>query len=79
MSAPEHSPPAAKPERKGDRFVHLHSAPQMAEYDAAADRVAAGRHAAVLDWGCGFGQMTDLLRRRGRRDHLVRLPPHRRG
>ena len=37
---PGQSPPP-RPERKDDRFVHLHSAPQMAEYHAAADRIAA--------------------------------------
>ena len=52
-------------QRKDDRLVHLNSAPQMAEYLAAADRIAAAGHGAVLDWGCGFGQMSDLLRRRG--------------
>ncbi len=37
----------------------------MAEYRAAADRVASGRHQRVLDWGCGRGQLTHLLNERG--------------
>ena len=37
----------------------------MLEYEAAADRIAQAGHEAVLDWGCGFGQMADLLQRRG--------------
>jgi SAM-dependent methyltransferase len=37
----------------------------MREYEAVADRIAADRPGNVLDWGCGFGQMTDLLLRRG--------------
>jgi len=45
--------------------VNLRAAPQMCEYEAIADRIAADRPGLVLDWGCGWGQMTDLLRRRG--------------
>lgn len=45
--------------------INIRSAPQMAEYAAAADRIAAGGHRNVLDWGCGYGQMTTLLRDRG--------------
>ena len=37
----------------------------MREYERIADRVAAGGHDRVLDWGCGFGQVTDLMARRG--------------
>lgn len=58
---------AARP--AGDRVhgsdINLRSAPQMAEYEAAADRIAADGHRVVLDWGCGYGQMTKLLRDRG--------------
>jgi 2-polyprenyl-3-methyl-5-hydroxy-6-metoxy-1,4-benzoquinol methylase len=45
--------------------INLRSAPQLAEYEAAADRIARAGHRRVLDWGCGFGQMTRLLRDRG--------------
>jgi SAM-dependent methyltransferase len=54
-----------RPQRVHGSDINLHSAPQMAEYQAAADRVARDGHRHVLDWGCGRGQMTDLLRRRG--------------
>jgi SAM-dependent methyltransferase len=45
--------------------VNIRSAPQMREYDLIADRLAADRPEHVLDWGCGAGQMTALLRQRG--------------
>jgi SAM-dependent methyltransferase len=45
--------------------VNLRSGPQMREYEAIADRIAAEVSGPVLDWGCGFGQVTDLLRGRG--------------
>jgi SAM-dependent methyltransferase len=45
--------------------VNLRAAPQLREYEAIADRIAGDRPGRVLDWGCGFGQMTDLLRSRG--------------
>jgi 2-polyprenyl-3-methyl-5-hydroxy-6-metoxy-1,4-benzoquinol methylase len=45
--------------------VNLRSAPQMREYEAIADRIAADAPGLVLDWGCGWGQMSDLLLRRG--------------
>ncbi|MEN3282314.1 MAG: hypothetical protein V7607_3454 [Solirubrobacteraceae bacterium] len=45
--------------------VNLRSGPQMREYVAIANRIAADRPGRVLDWGCGWGQMTDLLSRRG--------------
>jgi 2-polyprenyl-3-methyl-5-hydroxy-6-metoxy-1,4-benzoquinol methylase len=37
----------------------------MAEYRAAADRIAAAQHTEVLDWGCGYGQLSAMLRERG--------------
>jgi ubiquinone/menaquinone biosynthesis C-methylase UbiE len=37
----------------------------MRQYEQIADRVASGRPRRVLDWGCGYGQMTALLRERG--------------
>lgn len=45
--------------------INLDSAPQMLEYRAAADRIARAGHVEVLDWGCGFGQLSALLRDRG--------------
>jgi SAM-dependent methyltransferase len=45
--------------------INLRSAPQIAEYEAAADRIAAAGHRRVLDWGCGRGQLTRMLRDRG--------------
>jgi SAM-dependent methyltransferase len=45
--------------------VNLRSGPQMREYEAIADRIASDRPGKVLDWGCGYGQMTALLLRRG--------------
>jgi 2-polyprenyl-3-methyl-5-hydroxy-6-metoxy-1,4-benzoquinol methylase len=45
--------------------VNLRSGPQMREYLAIADRVAATRPGRVLDWGCGLGQMSHLLGQRG--------------
>jgi ubiquinone/menaquinone biosynthesis C-methylase UbiE len=37
----------------------------MREYEEIADRIAAEKLGPVLDWGCGWGQVSDLLRRRG--------------
>jgi SAM-dependent methyltransferase len=45
--------------------VHLRSAPQMLEYRAIVRRIAADAPRAVLDWGCGLGQLSDLLQRAG--------------
>lgn len=45
--------------------VNLRSAPQMLEYQAIVSRIAADRPGRVLDWGCGWGQVTDLLVRAG--------------
>lgn len=51
------------PNRSSD--INIKSAPQMLEYEAAADRIAADGHRRVLDWGCGRGQLTRLLTDRG--------------
>jgi SAM-dependent methyltransferase len=45
--------------------VNLRSGPQMREYEVLADRIAADRPGRMLDWGCGWGQVTALLRERG--------------
>lgn len=47
-----------------DVDAHLRSGPQMREYEAIADRIAADAPGRVLDWGCGFGQLSALLARR---------------
>jgi SAM-dependent methyltransferase len=57
--------PGAQRERGLD--VNLRSGPQMLEYEAIADRIAGDRPGHLLDWGCGWGQVSDLLRRRGLR------------
>jgi cyclopropane fatty-acyl-phospholipid synthase-like methyltransferase len=36
----------------------------MQEYEEIADRIAAEVVGPVLDWGCGWGQVSDLLRKR---------------
>jgi SAM-dependent methyltransferase len=41
--------------------INLRSGPQMREYEALAARIAAERPGRVLDWGCGWGQVTALL------------------
>lgn len=47
--------------------INVRSAPQMAEYSAAADLIASRGSKDVLDWGSGRGHMTQLLRERGLR------------
>lgn len=45
--------------------VNLRSAPQMLEYAAIVKRIAGDRPGSILDWGCGLGQVSDLLQRAG--------------
>jgi 2-polyprenyl-3-methyl-5-hydroxy-6-metoxy-1,4-benzoquinol methylase len=45
--------------------ANIRSGPQMREYIAIADRVAGERPGRVLDWGCGHGQISQLLQQRG--------------
>ena len=45
--------------------VNLQSAPQMREYDAIVDRLAADAPGRILDWGCGWGQVSHLMLERG--------------
>ncbi|MHB8492770.1 MAG: class I SAM-dependent methyltransferase, partial [Solirubrobacteraceae bacterium] len=45
--------------------VNLRSAAQMCEYEAIVARIARDRPERVLDWGCGWGQVSDLLVRAG--------------
>jgi ubiquinone/menaquinone biosynthesis C-methylase UbiE len=49
----------------GELDAHLRSGPQMLQYQALADDLAALKPGRVLDWGCGYGQVTALLRDRG--------------
>ena len=45
--------------------LNLRSSLQLEEYVAIAERIAADGAEDVLDWGCGHGQMSSLLRERG--------------
>ncbi|MEX2031851.1 MAG: class I SAM-dependent methyltransferase [Dehalococcoidia bacterium] len=45
--------------------VHLRSGPQLLQYRSIAARIAADRPGRLLDWGCGYGQVTQLLREAG--------------
>ncbi len=45
--------------------VHLRAALQSREYEEAVQRVAADQPTTVLDWGCGYGQVSHLLKARG--------------
>lgn len=49
----------------GREDVNLRSAPQMLEYVSIVERIAADGPRVVLDWGCGQGQVSDLLQRAG--------------
>lgn len=49
----------------GELDAHLRSGPQMLQYHALADDLAARKPGHVLDWGCGYGQVTALLCERG--------------
>jgi 2-polyprenyl-3-methyl-5-hydroxy-6-metoxy-1,4-benzoquinol methylase len=49
--------------RGGD--INIRSGPQMREYEQIADRIAAARFGSILDWGCGWGQISHLLLERG--------------
>lgn len=45
--------------------VHLRSAPQILEYVSIVKRIAGDEPDSILDWGCGLGQVSDLLHRAG--------------
>ena len=55
--------------------VNLRAAPQMREYEAITGRIAADARGPILDWGCGWGQMSDLLRKRGVDVHAFDFRP----
>lgn len=48
-------------ERRGTD-INVRSEPQMREYRAIVARIARDRPGRVLDWGCGWGQITHMLR-----------------
>jgi SAM-dependent methyltransferase len=45
--------------------VNIRARAQMLEYELIADRVASLARGLVLDWGCGWGQVSELLLERG--------------
>jgi SAM-dependent methyltransferase len=55
--------------------INLRAPAQHAEYFAVANRIAADGHSEVLDWGCGYGQMTRLLIDRGLRVTSIDYDP----
>lgn len=64
MSAPTaHAPGTDANSRGAD--VNLRAGPQLREYEAIAARIARDGPGLVLDWGCGHGQMSHLLRESG--------------
>ncbi len=54
--------PAGTVRRPRSADVHLRAAVQMREYVAITSRIARESLEPVLDWGCGQGQVTSLLR-----------------
>jgi cyclopropane fatty-acyl-phospholipid synthase-like methyltransferase len=48
-----------------DLDANLRSGPQMLMYRALARDLVRRKPGRVLDWGCGWGQMTALLREAG--------------
>jgi 2-polyprenyl-3-methyl-5-hydroxy-6-metoxy-1,4-benzoquinol methylase len=45
--------------------VHLRSDLQMREYAEAVQHIVADSPGRLLDWGCGFGQLSHMLKERG--------------
>jgi len=41
--------------------INIRSGPQMREYDSIVSRIASDRPDSILDWGCGWGQITSML------------------
>ncbi len=49
---------------RGDDVI-LRSAPQLLEYEAIVRRIVADGPCRILDWGCGWGQVGDMLQAAG--------------
>jgi ubiquinone/menaquinone biosynthesis C-methylase UbiE len=49
-------------ERRGPD-INIRSGPQMRKYESIVERIARDQPRRMLDWGCGWGQLTALLRR----------------
>src|SRR4051794_4099754 len=47
--------------RRNTAPLPLISGPQIREYEAIADRIAGDAPGRLLDWGCGWGQVTNML------------------
>lgn len=62
MAGRDHEAPRGNP--RGDD-VNLRAAPQLLEYKAIVARIVPDRPSRILDWGCGWGQLTDMLQRVG--------------
>lgn len=45
--------------------INIRSGPQMREYDAIVSRLASDHPESLLDWGCGWGQVSHLLKQAG--------------
>ncbi len=54
---------SAPRDRGGD--VHVRSRAQLLEYETAVARILADGPRELLDWGCGMGQLSDMLLRAG--------------
>jgi SAM-dependent methyltransferase len=54
-----------KPIAERGTDINLRSGPQMREYEAITARIARDAPASVLDWGCGWGQVSHLLKTAG--------------
>jgi len=63
VSTKEELERAARRDRGPD--VHLRAAPQLREYRRAVDRIVADAPGRLLDWGCGYGQLSHMLKARG--------------
>src|ERR1019366_4161958 len=53
------------PTRDRPPDINLRSGPQVREYEAIVARIAGMLPGRVLDWGCGHGQISHMLKRRG--------------
>lgn len=45
--------------------INLRSGPQLREYDAIVARIVGMAPGRVLDWGCGHGQISHMLKKKG--------------